>query len=164
MPEIKEFQTPSMLTFENGDMGYLTADGCLPGAAAITGSTDEAVSGQSSLKLTSSGDGGLLVRTDPAKLELPSFWTYTVRFKWKILEEADPGMGATFYVAIRQADALDNGAGQIGPVNLGGNVGESGTFEGTISINTQLNNSVLVISSDTFNGTIVIDDLEILAG
>ncbi len=73
-------------------------------------------------------------------------------------------MGATFYVAIRQADALDNGAGQIGPVNLGGNVGESGTFEGTISINTQLNNSVLVISSDTFNGTIVIDDLEILAG
>lgn len=161
LPEVKEFKTPQKVTFENDNLSYWTTAGCVADAAKTT--SEQPIDGQTSMVLNGSESGQLLMRTDKSQLELPTYWTYRIQFDWKVLAEAEPGMGTDFYLAIRQDNALDAADVQIGYLAFGGTVGESGQVNNVISLSQQVDASSLVIVSGNYCGTIMIDNFEITA-
>ena len=162
LPEVKEFKTPQVLSFENGEFGYLTTDGCEPGARISSGDS-EAADGKTSLVLESTEEGVPLIRTDVSKLEIPTYWTYTVKFDWKVLAEADEGMGTDFYLSIRSDKDIGGNVQSIGYLQFGGLTGDTGTATATIPMEVQLDGATLIFSAGQYAGSIAIDNLEIIA-
>lgn len=162
LPEVKEFKTPDVLSFEDGSMSYLTIDDCV-GEAVIIDDSEAVVHGKKSLKLVSAEPGEALVRTAADKLQIPGYWTYTINFDWKVLGEAEPGMGADFRFTIRSENDITGETLSVGSVTFGGSEGETGSVNGTITLDTNLEKAILVFSGGEYGGSISIDNLEIIA-
>ena len=163
LPEIEDFKEPEPRTFENGDMGYMTTDGCA-GSASITTASGETLAGKSSLKLKLGGTEKAALRTDPGKLKIPGYHSYKVSFDYKFLkvDEACKEYGLDLFVTMRPLASVDSDAYQTGYIALSGVDGDTGTATGEINLNTgEADICLTFVNGITGGGEIAIDNLQI---
>ena len=161
MPEVKDFIPQPAATFENGNMSYVTFDGTGAQIQTITSEASQVLEGQSSLMMSGNGGDMAVMRTDPAKLAIPTYHEYKVTLDWQVVDSVDKMMGCDFYVTFRPLSQLNSSVSQVGNTSFGGVAGDFGTLEMTAALTGNVNDYVLVIVSGINGGTVVIDSLNI---
>ena len=162
MPEIKDFVPKPVVTFENGDLSYVSFDKTAAKKQEITGDADKVIDGQSSLLLTGEGKEAVLMRTDPTKLEIPTYRAYKVSFDWQVVAADDEMNGCDFYVAVRPLSSIDSTVSQSNSIAFGGVAGDYGTAELSVSLTGSASDYVVVIVNGLTGGTVTIDNLNIV--
>lgn len=153
----QEFKAPGTIDFENGN-NIFVADG-IAGKSEVT--SEGALSGASSLKLTSTDQMQICAYTDVTKLYVPTYKVYEVKFKYNVTSAVADEF-ADFAVAFRTKSTLDNESRQVGWTSFGGEVGTS--EEVTVKfelMGDNIRDYVLCFASNTSAGTAVIDDITI---
>jgi len=164
MPEVKNFNPPAPLTFEDNSLGYLTTDGCNGGSVDITGDAGKVIEGKKSLYIKMDSTNKIVLRTDINKLKIPAYRSYRITFDWKFIRVSDEckEYGMDVFATIRPLKSIDSDVYQFGFISFAGVDGDSGSALGEINLNTSEENLCLVFSNG-LNGTgeIVIDNLQI---
>ncbi|MBQ8495001.1 MAG: extracellular solute-binding protein [Clostridia bacterium] len=161
MPEVKDFEPQPAATFENNNMSYVTFDGTAAQLQSITTEASQIIEGQASLLMSGNGGDAVVMRTDPAKLDIPTYHEYKVTFDWSVVDSVDKTMGCDFYATFRPLSDINSTVRQIGNTSFGGVAGDFGTVEMTASLSGNVNDYVLVIVNGLNGGTIVVDSLNI---
>jgi len=135
----------------------------VPGAAAIiTQDKKEVISGKASLKgnsMESSNDWNEFLHTDVSKLPLEGGSTYTVYFKFRVLEKEE---GSKFYFLARSTIGGAPGPADKGWIDINEEPGEEGTRLITFTLD-DYPDYYLIIGIYK-KGAIVIDDLAVFEG
>lgn len=162
MPEVEEFKGAPAVTFENGDMSYLTFEGTASGDQGITEESDKVIDGKSSLVFSSSEKDALLLRSSSAKLKIPSYRTYKLTFDWQIISAKDETNGCDFYATFRSEADVNSTAGQMGALTFGGVAGDFGTAEATVNLSSNVKDYVVAFVAGLNSGTVAIDNVNIV--
>ncbi len=163
LPEIRSFKPVPAFDFESGDTKGVVSQGLWgTDSVGITKDAKEIVAGAASLKIaaTKGGEWSMLVRTDPAVLDLPAFHTYGITFDYRIL--SDTAADGYYFIVIRPVENLADGKVNFGWVTIPGKkAGDTGKFEGSITIDKASQNNAIAIGGFKI-GSIVIDNLKVV--
>mgnify|MGYP001649673037 CR=1 FL=1 len=166
LPEIVEFKKPDMLTFEDGNMGYLTQDGCVNGGVSITDKAGEVLQGSKSLKISIKEEQTqqALICSDPKVQSIPGYHTYRINFDWKILSltAKNKEVGLDCFVTLRPKSKLNDTAYQAGYIQIYGMAGDSSAAVGEVTLNSSMEDYALVlVNGDAGGGELVLDNIQI---
>ena len=162
MPEVEEFPGAPEVTFENGDMGYLTFDGTASGSQGITEESGQVIDGKSSLTFSSNAQDDLLLRSSSSSLKIPSYRTYKLTFDWQVISATDEMSGCDFYATFRPESSVTGEQTQVGMVTFGGVAGDFGTAETTVTLSSNVKDYVLAFVAGLNTGTVAIDNVNIV--
>ena len=162
MPEVKDFVPQPAVTFENDNMSYLTFDNTAASVKTITTDANNVIEGQSSLLFSSKTADAVVLRSDPAKLAIPTYRSYKITFDWQVVDSEDKMMGCDFYATVRPLSDINNATRQVGSVSFGGVAGDFGTAELSVSLTGSASDYVLTLVTGINGGTIAIDNVNIV--
>jgi hypothetical protein len=162
LPNVKQFEAVPKIDFEAGDLGGITGKNCFnTDSLEVVSDTADIIDGKYSAKavLTKNQEWAMILRTDESKVKLPSFHSYKVAFDYKIL--TDPAEDGYYFIAIRPLKNLEDGGVNYGWILINGKkAGDTGKFEGEITIDKDSEDNCLVVGSYK-GGNIVIDNIGI---
>jgi hypothetical protein len=127
----------------------------------VTKDSSDIIGGSSSLKIMASegGEWSMLFRTEPDVIDLPSFHSYKISFDYKVL--SDSASDGYYFVVIRPVENVADGAVNYGWLTIPGlKKGDTGTFEGAISVDKDSQNNAVAVGGFKV-GSIVIDNFTI---
>ena len=162
MPEVEEFKGAPTVTFENGDMAYLTFDGTVSKDQGITDEADRVIDGKSSLVFSSDTKDALLLRSSASKLKIPSYRTYKLSFDWQIISAQDAVNGCDFYATFRSEAEVNSADRQTGALSFGGVAGDFGTAEATVTLSANIKDYVVAFVAGLNGGTVAIDNVSLV--
>ena len=162
MPEVEEFKGAPTVTFENGDMAYLTFDGTVSKDQGITDEADRVIDGKSSLVFSSDTKDALLLRSSASKLKIPSYRTYKLSFDWQIISAQDAVNGCDFYATFRSEAEVNSADRQTGALSVGGVAGDFGTAEATVTLSANIKDYVVAFVAGLNGGTVAIDNVSLV--
>ncbi len=162
-PKVKmPFEPLPVIDFEGETASYMlgtTHDGSGWGNASFE-VVENGIAGKS-LKITRSADEWqMAARTDSGKWTFPSYGhTYKITFDYQML--TDMGEGGYFYVCLRPAENIGDGAVNFGwATSATMKAGDAGTFECTIGVDKECAPLCVVIGG-FLNGDFMVDNLTI---
>lgn len=163
MPEVKPFTEQPAESFDSDTVRFVSADndgnklGVLE--ASVISDGDMAIDGSSMLIKTDPDQAGaILLRSDPSKLQLPGYHSYTVSFKYKL--SADMTEDSYISVTMRPVDELLTGKA-MGWFDLKGKkAGEVYEFKENIMVTQEIENLTLLLLGAGLEN-VSIDDIQI---
>lgn len=164
MPEVKPFNMPETLTFEDGSTGYLTSEGLTAGGITVSKDPNAVIGGGSSLVIDFKKTETPAAYTEPSKLLIPGYRSYRVSFDWKFLQVAEEckEYGMEVFVTARPKSNLESDLYQIGYITFSGIDGDTGNAVGELNLNTSAEDICLVFCNGVSGaGKIAIDNLQI---
>lgn len=164
LPEIKTFNTPALLTFENDDMAYLTDEDCVNNGVSIISEDSKVIAGKNSLEINFGDTETVAVRSDPDALFIPGYHTYRITFEWKIssVAEVNKDIGLDCFVTLRPRSSLNESTYQIGYLGIFGSADDSSTAFGEINLNSGMEDYCLVfVNGEAGSGSIIVDNIQI---